>query len=156
MAEGHGQSLLSHRAESACAARGLSQLQNWMLHLSYYEHMLGVHQWIVKKCLRSVNHKQFPMQMTQNSKRNKWLEILAGEDFPPKLLWRTPTKIHLERRKRWQQETAKQREYRLAQRRQLRQNSDHKHVQRQRQNTTITLQTGPMNRGNTDWRFKKR
>ena len=39
------ESLLSHRAGSACAARGLSQLQNWMLHLSYYEHMLGVHQW---------------------------------------------------------------------------------------------------------------
>ena len=25
------------------------------------------------------------MQMTQNSK-HKWLQILAGEDFPPKLL----------------------------------------------------------------------
>ena len=35
---------------------------------------------------------------------------------------------------------AKQREHRLAQRRQRRQHSDHKHVQRQRQNTTITLQ----------------
>ena len=32
------------------------------------------------------------MQMTQNSKHNKWLEILDGEDFPPRLLWRTPTK----------------------------------------------------------------
>ena len=37
------------------------------------------------------------MEMTQNSKHNKWLEILAGEDFPPKLLWRTPTKNHRER-----------------------------------------------------------
>ena len=36
------------------------------------------------QCLRSANHKQ------QNSKHNNWLEILAGEDFPPKLLWRTP------------------------------------------------------------------
>ena len=35
---------------------------------------------------------------------------------------------------------AKHREHRLAQRRQRRQHSDHKHVQRQRQNTTITLQ----------------
>ena len=38
------------------------------------------------------------MQMTQDSKLKKWLEILAGEDFPPKLLWRTSTKIHRERR----------------------------------------------------------
>ena len=43
-----------------------------------------------------------------------------------------------------------------AQRRQRRQNSDHKHVQRQWQNTTITLQMKPMKRGNTDCRrFKK-
>ena len=42
------------------------------------------------------------MQMTQDSKLNKWLEILAGEDFPPKLLWRTSTKIHRERRTRRQ------------------------------------------------------
>ena len=35
--------------------------------------------------------------MTQNRKHNKWLEILDGEDFPPNLLWRTPTKtFHLE------------------------------------------------------------
>ena len=34
--------------------------------------------------------------------------------------------------------------------------SDHKHVQRHRQNTTITLPTKPMKRGNTDCRcFKK-
>ena len=51
----------------------------------------------VKKCLQSANHQQFPMQMTQNRKHNKWLEILDGEDFPPNLLWRTPTKtFHLE------------------------------------------------------------
>ena len=35
--------------------------------------------------------------------------------------------------------TAKERKHRLAQRRQRRQQSDHKRVQRQRQNTTITL-----------------
>ena len=51
---------------------------------------------------------------------------------------------------------AKYREHRLAQRRQ-RQHRDHKRVQRQRQNTTITLQMEPMKRGNTDRRrFKKR
>ena len=39
----------------------------------------------VKQCLPSVNHEQFLMQMTH--KHNKWLQILAQEDFPPKLLW---------------------------------------------------------------------
>ena len=49
---------------------------------------------------------------------------------------------------------ARHREHHLAQRRQRRQHSDHKHAQRQRQNTIITLQ---MKRGNTDCRcFKKR
>ena len=41
-----------------------------------------------------MNHEQFPMQMTQNCKHSKWLQILAEEDFPLKLLWRTPIKIH--------------------------------------------------------------
>ena len=27
------------------------------------------------------------MPMEQNSKQNKWLQIFAEEDFPPKLLW---------------------------------------------------------------------
>ena len=39
----------------------------------------------------------FPCRLTQKSKHNKWLEILTGEDFPLKLLWRTPTKIHRRR-----------------------------------------------------------
>ena len=42
----------------------------------------------MKQCLQSVNHEQSPIQMTQNNKHNKWLEIL---DFQPKLLLRTPT-----------------------------------------------------------------
>ena len=41
--------------------------------------------------------------MTQDNKHNKWLEIL---DFQPKHLWRTPTKIHRERRRQRQQEAA--------------------------------------------------
>ena len=56
----------------------------------------------MKQCLQSVNHEQFPVQMTQDNKHNKWYEIL---DFQPKLLQRTPTKIHRERRRRRQQET---------------------------------------------------
>ena len=39
----------------------------------------------VKQSLPSVNHEQFPMQMTH--KHNNWLQILALEDFPPQLLW---------------------------------------------------------------------
>ena len=111
----------------------------------------------VKQCLRSVNHEQFPVQMTQNSNHNKWLEILAGDDFPPKLLGGTPPKIHREGRKWWQQETARQRVHRLVRRRQRRQHSDYKHVQKQRQSSTIALQTKPMKGGYTDCRcFKKR
>ena len=48
--------------------------------------------------------RAIPIQMTQNDKHNKWLEILH---FQPRLLWRTPTKIHHERRRRWQQEAAR-------------------------------------------------
>ena len=58
----------------------------------------------MKQCLQSVNHEQFPIQMTQNNKHNKWLEML---DFQPKLLWRTPTKIHREPRRRRQQEAVR-------------------------------------------------
>ena len=40
----------------------------------------------VNQSLPSVNHEQFPMQMIH--KHNKWLQVLAHEDFTPKLLWR--------------------------------------------------------------------
>ena len=80
---------------------------------------------LLNNVLQSVNHEQFPMQMTQNSKHNKWLEILAGEDFPPKLLWRTPTKIH-----RSKKITEKNKEHRLGQRRQRCQHSDRKNMYR--------------------------
>ena len=43
----------------------------------------------VKQCLQSVNNEQFAMQMTHNYKHSKCLKILAEEDFPLKLLWRT-------------------------------------------------------------------
>ncbi|CAH3152316.1 unnamed protein product [Porites lobata] len=48
----------------------------------------------VKQCLLSVNHEQFPIQMTQNCKHSKCLQILAEKDFPLKLLGRTPIKIY--------------------------------------------------------------
>ena len=52
-------------------------------------HVVFMKDWCVysssgKQCLRSANHKQ------QNSKHNNWLEILAGEDFAPRLPWRKP------------------------------------------------------------------
>ena len=62
-------------------------------------------------------HEQFPMQMTH--KQNKWLQILAQEDFLPNVLWSENQRE--QRRRRRQQDTADQREYRLAQRRQRRQ-----------------------------------
>ena len=65
-----------------------------------------------------------------------------------------PIKIH---RRADQRRKPRSREHRLAQRRQHRQHNDHKRVQRQRQNTTITLYMKPVKRGNTDCRrFQKR
>ena len=47
-----------------------------------------------------MNHEPFPMQTTCTEQQaQKVVEILTGEDFLPKLLWRTPTKIHRERDK---------------------------------------------------------
>ena len=40
------------------------------------------------------NHEQFLIQMTQNCKHSKCLQILAEKDFLLKLLWRTLIKIH--------------------------------------------------------------
>ena len=39
----------------------------------------------MKQCLQSMNEEQFPIQMTQDNKHNKWREIL---DFQPKVLRR--------------------------------------------------------------------
>ena len=66
-----------------------------------------------KECLRSVNREQFPMQMTCTEQQaQQVVEILAGEDFLPKVLWRTPTKIHREWTRRRQQEPRAEREHR--------------------------------------------
>ena len=83
---------------------------------------------------RTISHPNG--QMTQNCKHSKCLQILAEEDFPLKLLWITVIKIHRRADRRRQ---PRSREHCLAQRRQRRQHSDHERVQRQRQNTTITL-----------------
>ena len=60
------------------------------------------------------------IQMTQNCKNSKCLQILAEEDFPLKLLWRTPIKVHWRADRRRQ---PRSREHHLAQRRQRRQRS---------------------------------
>ena len=56
-------------------------------------------------------------------KHNKWFQIFAQEDFPPKLLWseNADFKFSVNNERRRQQETAEQKEHRLAQRRQRRQ-----------------------------------
>ena len=68
----------------------------------YYSWKAHVFYSSIKQCKQLVSHEQFPIEMTQNNEHNKWPEIL---DFQPKLLWRTPTKIHHERR-RWPQQEA--------------------------------------------------
>ena len=76
----------------------------------------------VNPSLPSVNHEQFPMQMTH--KHNKWLQIpLPGRiSTETPLEWERRLQTQREqRRRRRQQETAKQKEHRLAQRRQRRQ-----------------------------------
>ena len=79
----------------------------------------------VNQSLPSVNHEQFPMQMTH--KHNKWLHR-APNPRPGRFSTETPLERERrlqiqreQRRTRRQQETAGQKEHRLAQRRQRRQ-----------------------------------
>ena len=82
---------------------------------------------------RAISHLDDTKQQAQQV-----AEILH---YQPRLLRRTPTKIHHERRRRRQQEAARKAQTTsLSTARATRQHSDRKHVQRQRQNTTITLQ----------------
>ena len=76
----------------------------------------------VKQSLSSVNHEQFPMQMTQQAQQ------VAPNPRPGRFSTETPLEgerglqIQREkRRRRRQQETAQQKEHRLAQQRQRRQ-----------------------------------
>ena len=98
---------LALRHGAFCVSRQHRLRRWWPAH----GHVLFMKGWCVyssmKQCLQSVNHEQFPSQMTQNNKHNKWLEIL---DFQPKLLRRTPSKIHRERRRPLQQEATRKAE----------------------------------------------
>ena len=78
------------------------------------------------QCLRSVNHEQFPMQMTQNTKYNKWLQIFAGKIFHQNSSGaRTPTlssaSVTKEKTSTRNRRAEEQREHPLAHRRQRRQ-----------------------------------
>ena len=86
----------------------------------------------VKLCLPSANDEQFPMQMTQNCKHSS-----GCKSSPRKIVHRNSSG---ERRLKFIGERIEE-DNREAERtrRQRRQDSDHKSVQRQRQNTTITL-----------------
>ena len=73
-----------------------------------------------------VNQDQLLRQIKQNSKHdnngfNQWLEILAVEDLPAKLRKSGEKRLEIQHdqwMRRWQLETAEQREHRLTQRRQ--------------------------------------
>ena len=84
-------SVASHADVLTGSSRDHSSPTNDVRGVGTRDELLRTFAW---EAIRSVNHEQFPMQMTQNNKHNKWLEILAGKDFPPKLIWRTPTEIH--------------------------------------------------------------
>ncbi|CAH3019458.1 unnamed protein product, partial [Porites evermanni] len=80
-----------------------------------------VYSWSVNQSLPSVNHEQFPMQMTQ-------AQQVAPNPRPGRFSTETPLERERrlqiqreQRRRRRQQETAEQKEHRLAQRRQRRQ-----------------------------------
>ena len=49
----------------------------------------------MKQCLQSVNHKQFPIQMTQQQAQ----QVAGDPRFSTETPWRTPTKIHREQKK---------------------------------------------------------
>ena len=87
-----------------CVSRQHSLCSWWLahFHLLFMKGSCVVYS-SMKQCLQSVNHEQFPINITQNGKHNKWPEIF---NFQPKLLWRMPTKIHRKRGRRQQHEAA--------------------------------------------------
>ena len=100
----------------------------------------------MKQCLQSVNHEQFPIQMTQQkSTTSGWKSSIFNRN--------SSGERRLKFIASWEDDDnkkpgAKHREHGLAHKA-TSSHSDHKHEQRQRQNTTITLQMEPMKRRNT-------
>ena len=97
----------------------------------------------MKQCLQSVNHEQF----SHSNGTGQQAQKVAGN---PRFSTETPLE-NADKNSSLAEKTTTARsreqsteEHRLAQRRQRRHHSDHKHVQKQQQNTTITLQMEPM------------
>ena len=70
----------------------------------------------VKQCLRSVNHEQFPIQMTHNSSTASGCNSSPNKIFSTKIPLERERRLEIQReqrRRRLQQEIAKQREHRL-------------------------------------------
>ena len=86
---------------------------------------------IVRQCLHSLNQEQFLIQRQWQ----RWIQQVAGiPRLPPKLLWSESADLKFSastEEKRGQQESAEQRDHRLAQRRQ------HRQQEREEQGTSI-------------------
>ena len=86
---------------------------------------------IVRQCLHSLNQEQFLIQ----TQWQRWIQQVAGiPRLPPKLLWSESADLKFSastEEKRGQQESAEQRDHRLAQRRQ------HRQQEREEQGTSI-------------------
>ena len=86
---------------------------------------------IVRQCLHSLNQEQFLIQRQWQ----RWIQQVAGTPrLPPKLLWSESADLKFSastEEKRGQQESAEQRDHRLAQRRQ------HRQQEREEQGTSI-------------------
>ena len=70
------------------------------------------------------------MQMTH--KHNKWLQILAQEDFPPKLLWSENADLKFSVNNEGEdvnKKTTERKEHRLAQRKQRRQETEEQEIE---------------------------
>ena len=120
-------------------------MYSWKAHVFIHPWNNVYNQWITSN----------PIQMTQNNKQTSgWKSSIFNQNSSGERRLKFIASGEDDDNKK---PRAKHREHRLAQRRQRRQHSDHKHVQRQRRNTTVTLQMEPMKRGNIDRpRFEKR
>ena len=120
-----------------CVSRQHRLCRWWPAHFMYYSwkaHVI-IHLWNIS--LQSVNHEQFPFRWHRTtSTTSGWKSSIFNRDSFGERRLKSITSGEDDDNKK---PHAKHKEYHLAQRRQRRQHSDHKHVQRQCQKTTITL-----------------
>ena len=99
----------------------------------------------LQQCLRSVSHRPISQaNKREQQTQQRWLEILAGKDLQTKVRKSEDVDFKFST----SNNTAKANTVNQRQRLQ----SDHEFVNSQQQNTTVTLQTKPTKRGNTDCR----